>query len=277
MFDTIIRFGESIIQHGKYNDRIYLMKLSENDYPEILDKLDNMALQNQYSKILAKIPPIAKNEFVKNGYVIEAEIPGFYSGDNNVFFVSKYFTDERKIDTKNWENKNILETALSKSGNGLNPCIDERFRYRICNRFHIHQMGDIYKKVFKTYPFPIYDIGYLEKTMDDNVIYFGIWEENKIVALSSSEMDIEHLNVEMTDFAILPDYRGNNISDYLLDKMEKEMIKKGLKTAYTISRAGSYGINILFAKSGYKYGGTLINNTNISGGLESMNVWYKHL
>lgn len=277
MCDTIIRLGESIIQHGKYNDRIYLMKLSEKDYPDILDKLDNMSLQNQYSKIFAKIPPIAKDEFENNGYVIEAEIPGFYSGEHTVFFMSKYFADERRVDTKNWENRNILETALSKSCNGLNLYIDERFRYGICDRSHIHQMGDLYKKIFKTYPFPIHDTGYLEKTMDDNVIYFGIWEDNKIVALSSSEMDIEFLNVEMTDFAILPDYRGNNLSDYLLDKMEKEMQKRHLKTAYTISRAGSYGINILFAKSGYKYGGTLINNTNISGGLESMNVWYKHL
>ncbi len=37
------------------------------------------------------------------------------------------------------------------------------------------------------------------------------------------------------------------------------------------------GMNITFAKTGYTYAGTLINNTNISGRLESMNVWYKHI
>jgi hypothetical protein len=36
-------------------------------------------------------------------------------------------------------------------------------------------------------------------------------------------------------------------------------------------------MNITFAKNGYEYAGTLKNNTNISGNIESMNVWYKHL
>ncbi|MDD4047577.1 MAG: putative beta-lysine N-acetyltransferase, partial [Clostridia bacterium] len=39
----------------------------------------------------------------------------------------------------------------------------------------------------------------------------------------------------------------------------------------------SYGMNISFAKHRYQYCGTLINNTNISGSIESMNVWYKAL
>ncbi|MDD2310679.1 MAG: hypothetical protein PHH91_13970, partial [Desulfuromonadaceae bacterium] len=41
--------------------------------------------------------------------------------------------------------------------------------------------------------------------------------------------------------------------------------------------AYSFGMNITFARDGYSFGGTLTNNTNISGSLESMNVWYKTL
>ena len=55
------------------------------------------------------------------------------------------------------------------------------------------------------------------------------------------------------------------------------MRQKNMRTAYTIARAISPGMNITFAKAGYKFSGTLINNTNISGGIESMNVWYKSL
>jgi hypothetical protein len=36
-------------------------------------------------------------------------------------------------------------------------------------------------------------------------------------------------------------------------------------------------MNITFSKLGYKYGGLLKNNTNISGAIESMNVWYKEI
>ncbi len=59
--------------------------------------------------------------------------------------------------------------------------------------------------------------------------------------------------------------------------MEEKSFKLGIKTVFTIARAKSPGMNITFARSGYDYGGTLVNNTNISGQIESMNVWYKSL
>jgi len=34
-------------------------------------------------------------------------------------------------------------------------------------------------------------------------------------------------------------------------------------------------MNITFAKAGYRYAGTLVNNTDISGTIESMNVWWR--
>jgi putative beta-lysine N-acetyltransferase len=90
-------------------------------------------------------------------------------------------------------------------------------------------------------------------------------------------MDGEAANVEMTDFAVLPEYRGRNIAVHLLMLMEEEMRRREYITAYTIARSLSYGMNATFAKLQYTYTGTLINNTNISGQLESMNVWFKPL
>jgi putative beta-lysine N-acetyltransferase len=113
--------------------------------------------------------------------------------------------------------------------------------------------------------------------MLDHIVYFGIEIDKRFIALSSAEMDTVSKNVEMTDFATLPKFRGSNLSGLLLVAMEKEMRSRGIQTAYTIARAISPGINMTFAKAGYTYGGRLINNTNISGQIESMNVWYKSL
>jgi len=55
------------------------------------------------------------------------------------------------------------------------------------------------------------------------------------------------------------------------------MSELGIKTVYTIARLNSIPMNVTFLKRGYKYGGTLINNTNISGKIESMNVLYNYL
>jgi len=102
-------------------------------------------------------------------------------------------------------------------------------------------------------------------------------KDGALAALSSAEMDIQGSNVEMTDFATLPEYRGRGLAQFLLQEMEGAMTHKGMRTAYTIARAVSPGMNITFSRRGYQYGGTLVNNTQISGSIESMNIWYKSL
>ena len=277
MSDIVTTIGSSVLQHGNYNDRIYLMKLSRSDFPSIIGKLDKMVANEGYCKVIAKVPAYAKDDFLNDGYICEASIPGFYRDSEGAHFMARYHCRSRRFDNEKELNKNVLETAELKSDIGVTVELPHGFKYTIGERSDALEIANVYKKVFETYPFPIHDPHYIEKTMDENLIYFCIWNGTNIVALASSEMDIESQNVEMTDFATLPEYQGNSFSLYLLQKMEYEMKKKKIKTAYTIARAGSYGINISFAKSGYKYSGTLINNTNISGKFESMNVWYKHL
>jgi len=98
-----------------------------------------------------------------------------------------------------------------------------------------------------------------------------------LAALSSAETDPVRGMVEMTDFATHPEFRGMGFGVFLLQQMETAMRRRGFIAAYTIARAISPGMNIVFAKQGYLYGGSLINNTNICGRLESMNIWYKPL
>ena len=110
-----------------------------------------------------------------------------------------------------------------------------------------------------------------------HVAYFGIEMDKDFVSLSSAEMDTISKNVEMTDFTTLREFRGNCNASVLLRFMENQMRSRKIQTAYTIARAISPAMNITFGKAGYTYGGRLINNTNIAGQIESMNVWYKKL
>lgn len=275
--DKIIRIGNSILQHGKYNDRIYLMKLSEDDFPGIIDKLEKLAITEGYSKIFAKVPCYARDKFLENGYLVEASIPRFYNGTEDGYFLGKYFSEWRIIEDKSEKIYKILFASMSKKYKEIKANLPPEFNFKICNNSDVFKITDVFKKVFETYPFPIHDPEYIQKTMNENVYYFSVTRDNNIVALSSSEIDTNSQNVEFTDFATLPEYQGNGLAFYLLEKMENEMQKKNIKVAYTIARAYSYGINSIFSKSGYKYCGTLLNNTNIHGNFESMNVWYKWL
>lgn len=273
----MMKLGNSLIQHGKYNDRIYLMKLSEDDLPGIVSQLDKLSLKEGYSKIFAKIPAYCKEIFINNGYMIEAMIPKFYNGKEDAFFIGKYFSAERQVNTKTEEINNVLNAAREKLEDPTEKIPDQGYAYRICGISDALKLSEVYRNVFKTYPFPIFDPDYLIETMKNDVQYFGIWHNDLPIALASTEKDKVSSSVEMTDFATLPAYRGKSFALYLLNKMESEVRTQGYKTAYTIARAVSLGMNITFSKKGYSYGGTLVNNTNISGSLESMNVWYKAL
>lgn len=277
MEDRIETIGRgSIIQHGKLNNRIYLIKLGKKEFPGILDSLRQLAAENTYTKIFCKVPEWAAPLFIADGYMTEAIIPGFFYGTDAAFFMAKYMDSDRLM---NLENQSLEELSdLLKSSPGRDKLTSKgKFNMKQLGAEDVEQITDLYRKVFLSYPFPIYNPGYILKTMKENVHYFGVSKKEKLVAVASAEIDKEGENAEMTDFATAPEFRGQKLGQLLLSKMEKEMEAKHIKTLYTIARLKSIPMNKVFLKHRYQYAGTLINNTNISGSIESMNVYYKHL
>jgi len=275
MTDTVEKIGKSTIQHGRNNQRIYLMNSSADDLPGLIFRLDELAVAKNYSKIFVKIPSSQRDIFIQNGYHVEASAPGLFNGKEQGLFLGKYPINDRGIEKQNDLVNDILEKAKAKqglvSGIGLVDCT-----CRPLFSEDMDQAASLYRLVFASYPFPIDDPDYLRSTMD-HIVYYGVWSEGQLVALSSAEIDYENANAEMTDFATHPGYQGNGLASFLLARMETDMKDRQIATLYTIARAYSYGMNITFAKNGYFYCGTLTNNTQISGNLESMNVWYKLL
>jgi putative beta-lysine N-acetyltransferase len=274
--DIIEYIGNSVIQHGKLNDRVYGMKLDKNKIDETVKFIEELSRKNDYSKIFLKVDNQSVQKLKNLGYVCEAEIPCYFKGESNCVLMGKFLKSERRIISEQDVLDNVLQLAESKTSVGeLVKGMDVEIA--VLEPEHCVEMAEIYSKVFDSYPFPIFDSAYLEKTMKDNVLYAGVFFNNELVSVASAEMDLKNMNAEMTDFATLPEHRGNGFAVFLLQFLEKEMIRKNFHVLYTIARAISQGMNITFKKCGYSYSGTLINNTNIGGSIESMNIWYKKL
>ncbi len=267
--------GKSVFYHGSHNDRVYISSLKAEDTTALLEKIDILTNKNLYSKVIAKVPQNIKEIFELHNYVEEAAIPSFINGVEDVFFMSKYVDPKRKtiFEEVNNEIKHILKICEESNDTAENNTKCEILRL---DKEKLKDLAGLYKKVFISYPFPIFDIDYLEKTMD-YVYYYGIYQNGNLVSAASSEIDFENKNAEMTDFATDPKFRGKGYASLLLTKMECDMESNGIKTLYTIARAISPGMNIVFSKRNYNYAGTLPNNTNISGNIECMNIWYKNI
>ncbi len=279
MVDAAETLLNSFIQHGKLNNRIFLLKLAPGDGPAILPRLDRLAEQRGYTKIVAKIPSGTAPAFIRHGYSREATIPGFFNaGESGGAVLMAKFTDPgRGIDPDRERLAAVLAVALKQQGPEKPKAPAAPYSCRVAVKTDAVRMAKLYTEVFPTYPFPVHDPDYLVKTMDGHSLYVGIWKGEKLVSLASADMDVEEKNAEMTDFATLPNHRGRRFAGFLLKTMEAAVAAEGVKTCYTIARARSFGMNITFSRAGYTYSGVLINNTNISGRIESMNIWYKRL
>lgn len=279
MPDIVEKMKHSTIQHGSHNNRIYLMDLDRRDYPIIFSSLDSLAQKKDYTKIFAKVPFWAFKKAQEYEYVIEAEIPGLFNNSDDGLFLSK-FLDKTRQHINSKERKKIKE-VYQKFQTYTNQSISNTFlndvSVRRLTENDANNLAQLYKLVFQSYPFPIYNATYLKKMMSEHVHYYGIFQNEELVAASAAEMNPNQKYVEMTDFATRKDKRGKNYALFLLSHMEKEMKIQKIKTAFTIARAVSFGMNITFAKAGYTFSGLLKNNTEIAGTLESMNVFYKKL
>jgi putative beta-lysine N-acetyltransferase len=158
----------------------------------------------------------------------------------------------------------------------MNPAIPG-MQIRKATLEDIPDICSLYQKTFTTYPFPIHDDKYIIKVMKEGTVFFVCDIQGKIAAVGSCEIDIDTSSVEMTDLATDLPFRGYGLSKMILSEMESQMMQSNIHTAYTICRSLPVPVNRLFAHAGYQFGGTLINNTNICGTIESMNVWYKPL
>ncbi len=277
MYDKIETFKHSIIQHGSVNQRIYLMKLDPDDMPDILPALDRLAIRNKYTRIMAKAPLRFSKAFASFEYLPEADIPGFFHGRETAVLYSKFLSAERAIPECPNEVKDILNLAQAKADTPFSTQLPPSFTLSTMTPEDTPEMGGLYQLVFPSYPFPIHDPAYLTETMRSHVLYLGIRDAGRLIAVASAEIDQEYSNAELTDFATHPDYRGRGLACVLLGELENQMQQRHIHSGYTIARALSPGMNITFARHGYAHTGTLINSTNISGFIQSMNVWCKSL
>jgi putative beta-lysine N-acetyltransferase len=273
--DTIVHWGNSIIQHGHFNNRVYVIRLDPRDIDGILQYIENLAVKEGYTKIFVKVPESASERFSDNGYITEAKVPCFYKGSEAALFMAKYSDPSRQIMTQPAIIADVRKVSESHAGSMMPQILPPGFSLMPAQVTDANDIAALYRLVFETYPFPIFDPEFIVESMQGHVQYYIIKNTHTLAAVASCEIDWDNRNVEVTDFATNPLFRGRGFASALLAAMEDNMRTRGIFLTYTIARAGFQPINLVFASAGYQFGGVLPNNTNICGSMESMNVWYK--
>lgn len=255
------------------NSRIKIVKF-KNISVENIRKIMHFASMQNLGKIICNCEIKFVKSFAKAGFSLEGKIDGYFKG-KDALCMSYFIDSRRKLYRNREEEYSVLMDSLNASNNFAHKNSNFKYLIRNAEENDIKGMIELFSEVFFTYPSPICDADYLKKTMNKKVLYKVAVDNCKIISVASADLDEENLNAEITDCATYPQYRGQGTLSNIISSLELDLRRMGYITLYSLSRAINPSINHVFRKHDYKYRGRLINNCNICGGFENMNIWVK--
>ncbi|TDT43738.1 putative beta-lysine N-acetyltransferase [Maribacter spongiicola] len=281
MFETIEKIDGALVYHGTMHKRIYFSEADNVDLDNLLPKMKNLATKMRYEKILGKTSKKSVDVLKSNGFTVEAKIPGLYNDTVDGYFLADYISEKRHENDEKTTKTIATVKTIAKAAN--KPSTDSYFqmpdhlKIKELTSDDFYMLEDLHKKAYKYHPHQIKDLHYFSKLKDLNHQFLGLFQDGQLLVSAILALNVNESNVEIVDFVTHPDYRGQNLSYFLVQDIKNKMEKLRCKTIYTMVRSTSYGLNITFSKHDFKLAGTLTNNCLVRDAIESMNIWYfKH-
>jgi len=260
-----------------YNKRLKVINYEAEDYTNMIQRLAWLAESNDFDKVFVKAGREDFQEWLSHGYMMEGVLRYYFRGEDA--YVLSRFSSTSRIHNENLvEESKLIENLIYKSDRSQQiPPLEDGVEIIRATAEHIPLLVVIYRSVFETYPSPLTNPDYIKSTMERNVVYRLAMRDGEALAAASAEINRKHCNAEMTDCATNPIAQGSGLMKHILTALEGDLREKGVITAYTLARAMSVGMNRVFFRLGYEYSGRLINNCDIFGQFEDMNIWVKKL
>ena len=171
--DVVLHRGNSVVQHGHYNNRVYVMKLAPSDIPDIIRFADDLSARLGYSKIFVKVPESSVELFSDNGYVTEATVPFFFKGHESAAFMAKYHDPDRSVVRDSTVIHDVLSAAVRHTGRVSPSLLPPDQSLVQARNEDAEEVSALYRAVFESYPFPIFDPEYIRETMQGSIRVFS--------------------------------------------------------------------------------------------------------
>jgi beta-lysine N6-acetyltransferase len=259
-----------------YNKRLKIFDYKVTDFSALTKRLVWLAKHNKFDKIFVKARKRDFQRFLSHGFVMEGILRYYFNGED-AYVLSRFSSKSRAISKNLLSESELIEDLIYNTEKREAKKLDSDIKIITATTEHIPQLTFIYKSVFETYPSPLTNPDYISSTMDRNVVYKVAVQKGEAIAAASVEINKKHSNAEMTDCATTPKARNKGLMQHILMSLEEDLRGMDIKTAYTLARSKSMGMNKVFFRLGYEYSGRLINNCDIFGNYEDMNIWVKKL
>lgn len=259
-----------------YNRRLKILDYKVSDFSTMTERLVWLARHNNFDKIFVKARKRDFQQFLSHGYVMEGVLRYYFNGED-AYILSRFSSRARAVSKNLLDEAQMVEDLIYHTEKKEVAKLDSAVKIITASYEHIPQLAFIYRNIFETYPSPLKNPDYIKSAMDRNCLYKLAILNGEAIAAASAEINEKHSNAEMTDCATIPQARGKGLMQHLLLALEKDLKRTGVKTSFTLCRATSMSMNKVFFRLDYEYSGRLINNCDIFGSFEDMNIWVKKL
>lgn len=261
----------------QYNQRIKIVDYEATDIEQLVLKVRYLAEANSFDKIICMAHRRDWQQFLRYGYVLEAVLKYYLNGED-AFIVSKFRSQERLTSHNLMEEILMIEKVMEHDRSRHEPRPKpEGYEIQLARRDDVPELLALYGSIFETYPSPLIHASYLETVFQKETLFVVCKREGEIISAASAELHPQMRAAELTDCATKKSARGLGLMTHILAHLEREIAKRGFVCAYTMARSRSYGMNNVFYRMGYEFMGRLINNCDIYGDYEDMNIWVKDL
>ncbi len=268
---------EEHIVVDEVNKRIIFYQYDEEVLCDKLKKIVKTEKEHEFEKISIYTEE-SNIELVDSlDLIYEGKIDGFYNGED-AYIYSQFINPERYYSKYKQEQEKLIETVINKYDGTIEELILlDQFEIRKADITDSIEMASVFSKVFETYPTPMDEPKYIKKIMQEETLFSVITHKDQIVSIASADINPKYNNAEITDCATLPSFRGNGLLSHIIYHLEQRLQANNVPNLFSLTRAISTGMNHVIAKHGYEYRGTLIQNCDISGSFEDMNIWVKQV
>jgi len=257
-----------------YSDRIRCDHPDTRDSRALGRALLEAALDRRRGRVVVLVPEHLRFGLEDVGFYHEATIPGFYRGDEACTVLGYALEPSRYSPADAAAAKKVYEIVHSKGGDRVGrqepPTLAGTPR-------DAGPIARLLADTFEHYPTPSGVPGYIEEQMRQGIPFRVVRGEGEIMACASADLVPQARTAELTDCATRPDVRGRGLMRGILMGLMDDLRQLGYPTAFTLARARVVGVNLVFARLGFKLRGRMNCSCRIGSGMEDMNVWSRRL
>ncbi|SMO76255.1 putative beta-lysine N-acetyltransferase [Melghirimyces algeriensis] len=242
----------------------------------MIEKLKKVAYEEQCDKLLFYVKKEEKDALKGKRFIPEGYIDGFFQGE--AAYIYSLFLDpkrNRPVDLK--EEQRVMEVVKGNRKKAVKPSLPDGYTMQNAQAKDAPEMAELYQQVFETYPTPMNDPQFIREMMNNQVFFTVVKYHGCIVSACSTDILPLFNCAEISDCVTLPEHRNLRLLSHQFSYQVKQMKQKGVQTLFCYARAVSAGMNLINSRHGFTYGGRMVQNSNIAGRLESMNIWFKNL